>query len=323
MKRFSNEILNIDRNQLLAFHAWHLKVIIVLSNHKDGLTSKELCVYLGESRSVYRALSELKKEGWVIEQDGVCLFHCQKWFDYCQNLEKEKQIKENLIKEHDRESNKEKGKENISKEELIKEKAVCITFSNARDNRGAIKKNYFSWLTDSETTMRELCDLNKITLKDPDDPASLIDTLSPFINTFIQQLLAKGKDTFSRTEIKEYFYNWLKKVRDSEIKKERAKRRAKREAKKRQKEAQQRAEQMRLERIARQNSQFLPSEFDAYESWWDDLAFSEGVLPDWPIPVSAVPPQPVSAVSPPRWQQPSVNVVGIPQPISYEGDLRF
>ena len=137
MKRFSNEILNIDRNQLLAFHAWHLKVIIVLSNHKDGLTSKELCVYLGESRSVYRALSELKKEGWVIEQDGVCLFHCQKWFDYCQNLEKEKQIKEKLIKEHDRESNKEKEKENVSKEKLIKEKALSVTFSDARDEVGA------------------------------------------------------------------------------------------------------------------------------------------------------------------------------------------
>ena len=273
MRRFSDQILRINPNALLAFHAWNLKIIIVLSNHKDGMTSSELCAYLQERRSVYRSLKELKKDGWVVEDDGVYLFNCQKWDIYCQNLEKEKPIKE-----QDRESNKEKEKENILKEKFIKEKD-SVTFSAARDEWGAIKKNYFSWLTDSETTMRELCDLNKITLKDPDDPASLIDSLSPFINTFIQQLLAKGKDTFSRTEIKEYFYNWLKKVRDSEIKKERAKRRAKREAKKRQKEAQQRAEQRRLERIANQNSQFLPSEFDAYEFWWNDLAISEGELP--------------------------------------------
>lgn len=105
MRRFSDQILRINPNALLAFHAWNLKIIIVLSNHKDGMTSSELCAYLQERRSVYRSLAELKKDGWVVEDDGVYLFNCQKWDIYCQNLEKEKPIKE-----QDRESNKEKEK---------------------------------------------------------------------------------------------------------------------------------------------------------------------------------------------------------------------
>ena len=111
MRRFSDQILRINPNALLAFHAWNLKIIIVLSNHKDGMTSSELCAYLRERRSVYRSLAELKKDGWVVEDDGVYLFNCQKWDIYCQNLEKEKPIKE-----QDRESNKEKEEGNITKE---------------------------------------------------------------------------------------------------------------------------------------------------------------------------------------------------------------
>lgn len=262
MRRFSDQILRINPNALLAFHAWNLKIIIVLSNHKDGMTSSELCAYLQERRSVYRSLAELKKDGWVVEDDGVYYFNCQKWDIYCQNLEKEKPIKE-----QDRESNKEKEKENI-----IKEKAVLETFSNASDpHTHNIKEFYFSWLTDNDATMQALCGVNKINVKDKNDPASLKEALSPFINKFIQQLLAKGEVNYSREEIKNYFYNWLKIVRGSEIKKERSKRREDRAAKKRQQEAQQREEERRRERNARQTSEFLFAESEAYESWWNDL----------------------------------------------------
>lgn len=262
MRRFSDQILRINPNALLAFHAWNLKIIIVLSNHKDGMTSSELCAYLQERRSVYRSLKELKKDGWVVEDDGVYLFNCQKWDIYCQNLEKEKPIKE-----QDRESNKEKEKENIAKE-----KVLSTTFSNARDpNTHNIEEFYFSWLTDNDATMQALCGVNKINVKDKNDPASLKEALSPFINKFIQQLLAKGEVNYSREEIKNYFYNWLKIVRDAEIKKERSKRRADRAAKKRQQEAQRREEERRRERNARQTSEFLFAESEAYEFWWNDL----------------------------------------------------
>ena len=262
MRRFSDQILRINPNALLAFHAWNLKIIIVLSNHKDGMTSSELCAYLQERRSVYRSLAELKKDGWVVEDDGVYYFNCQKWDIYCQNLEKEKPIKE-----QDRESSKE-----IEKENIIKEKVLSTTFSNARDpNTHNIEEFYFSWLTDNDATMQALCDVNKINVKGKNDPASLKEALSPFINKFIQQLLAKGEVNYSREEIKKYFYNWLKMVRDTEIKKERSKRRADRAAKKRQQEAQRREEERRRERNARQTSEFLFAESVAYESWWNDL----------------------------------------------------
>ena len=125
MRKFSNEILSIDRDALLAFHAWNLKVIIVLWNHKEGMTSEELCAYLGTKRSVYRALAELKQQGIIVEHDGTYRIECQNWNTQCQNLEKEK-----LIKDKDRESNKEK-----EKEKLLKEKECGYIFSNAKDSR--------------------------------------------------------------------------------------------------------------------------------------------------------------------------------------------
>ena len=129
-------------------------------------------------------------------------------------------------------------------------------------------------MTDNDATMQALCDVNKINVKDKNDPASLKEALSPFINKFIQQLLAKGEVNYSREEIKNYFYNWLKIVRDAEIKKERSKRRAERTAKKRQQEAQRREEERRRERNARQTSEFLFAESEAYEFWWNDLGYA-------------------------------------------------
>lgn len=126
-------------------------------------------------------------------------------------------------------------------------------------------------MTDNDATMQALCDVNKIKVKDRNGPASLKEALSPFINKFIQQLLAKGEVNYSREEIKNYFYNWLKIVRGSEIRKERSKRRAERTAKKRQQEAQRREEERRRVRNARQTSEFLFAESEAYESWWNDL----------------------------------------------------
>ena len=273
MRSFSNEILSIDRDALLAFHAWDLKVIIVLWNHKEGMTSEELYSYFGTKRSIYRSLSNLKKDGWLKEQDGIYRIECQNWSQECQNLEKEK-----LIKDKDRESNKEKEKEKI-----IKEKESSRTFSNARDSSQTIKDYYFLWLTDDLATMLALCETNKITVKDKNDPTSVLASLSPFINNFIQQLLAKGKLSFTRLEIKEYFYNWLKKIRDSEIKKERSKRRAQREAKKRQQEAQRLAEQRRRERTARQNPRITEKESEAIEAMWDVVRWNsqwdEGLPP--------------------------------------------
>jgi|GEM_PF-2511872 len=122
--------------------------------------------------------------------------------------------------------------------------------------------------------MQALCDVNKINVKDKNDPASLKEALSPFINKFIQQLLAKGEVNYSREEIKNYFYNWFKIVRDTEIRKERSKRRAERAAKKRQQEAQRREEESRRKRNARQTSEFLFAESEAYEFWWNDLEYA-------------------------------------------------
>lgn len=84
-----------------------------------------------------------------------------------------------------------------------KEKVLTTTFSNARDpNTHNIEEFYFSWLTDNDATMQALCGVNKINVKDKNDPASLKEALSPFINKFIQQLLAKGEVKYSREEIK-------------------------------------------------------------------------------------------------------------------------
>lgn len=271
MSNFPNEILSIDRDTLRTFHAWNLKVIIVLLNHKEGMTTNELCAYLGERRSIYRALADLKQQGVVIEHDKTYRIECQNLNNQCQNLEKEK-----LIKDKDRESNKEKEKENI-----IKEKEHAITFSNARDSSQTIKDYYFLWLTDDLETMQALCETNRITVKDKNDPTSVLASLSPFIDKFIQQLLAKGKLSFTRLEIKEYFYNWLKKIRDSEIKKERSKRRAQRESKKRQKEAQRLAEEQRRKRI--EDPRMTDIEQDAYEAMWTEIGILEGIVPDLPF----------------------------------------
>ena len=166
--------MQVSLEILQRFNGAALKVAILLENHPDGLTAKELASMLRlTDRCVYKALDELNKCS-QIERMGTKF------------MNKRSQI-EQTFKEKER--SKEKRNNNIIN--------TSTTTSTIDTHESFDESNDpFSWLTDDEETMTALVMNNRL----PAEQTPL-ETLRPYIETFLDREKAKGPISASRAEL--------------------------------------------------------------------------------------------------------------------------
>ena len=105
------------------------------------------------------------------------------------------------------ESNNERKESSKEKEENTKNEL------KTNNNNASAREEIIGWLCDNEETMRTLCMREKIEVSEPRDAPALIEALRPYMDEFINGLVASGTDLYlmTRTDTKYHFSNWLRK----------------------------------------------------------------------------------------------------------------
>jgi len=112
--------------------------------------------------------------------------------------------------------------------EMLRDASPHTPLYNNRNNLNSsstspahAREDIISWLTDDEETMRVLCMREHLTVTG-DTASDLKAALQPYIDEFINGLIANGDDLYLKTreDIKHHFSSWLRKYK--QIKKTRA-----------------------------------------------------------------------------------------------------